>query len=107
MDLTRGLYFSVCVNNNYDFDKKKKKQVHLPPETTLKGPINYWMVNLTVLFSWGSQANKLASSANKMSSAQFRYAVYIIYTQQEKQEPKMDPWGTSHGGPFVERSSGR
>lgn len=23
VDLTRGLYFSVCVNNNYDFNKKK------------------------------------------------------------------------------------
>ena len=51
---------------------KKKKS----PETTLKGPIYYRMVNVTVLFSWGSQANKLKSSANKMSSARCLYHLY-------------------------------
>ena len=52
--------------------KKKNKS----PETTLKGPIYYRMVNVTVLFSWGSQANKLESSANKMSSARYLYHLY-------------------------------
>lgn len=101
MDLTRGLYFSVCVNNNYDFNKRK--QVLLPPETTLKGPIYYRMVNLTVLFNLGSQANKLAPSANKMSSASFdALFISLVYTTR-----KTGAQDGSLGGPFVERSSDR
>ena len=91
MDLTRGLYFSVCVNNNYDFNKKK--QVLLPPETTLKGPIYYRMVNLTVLFNLGSQANKLAPSANKMSSASFDALFISFIHNKENRGPRWIPGG--------------
>lgn len=71
----------------------KKKQVLLPPETTLKGPIYYRMVNLTVLFNLGSQANKLAPSANKMSSASFD-ALFISFIHNKKnRDPRWIPGG--------------
>ena len=59
------------------------RQVLLRPETTLKGPIYYRIVNLTILFSWESQANKLASSANKMSSASFD-TLFISFINNKK-----------------------